>query len=146
MDDGAPTLLKIIADEYNIPWAGLAGDGLQFFMTWPSIYATKTTPARMFAAMYLFRPDGTLKDARIDDCGEDWALRDQRFAYRMKQLGEVTLGAIEVRPFAVTVHNVVFGLIPRAPVPEDGILEWAVTAEPGNFLMFSPPWEGTYDT
>ena len=146
MDGGAPRKFKIIADKYHILWAGHTADRLQFFMTWPSIHATKTTSSRMFAAMYLFRADGTLRDARIDDCGEDRALRDERFDYRLKELGQVTYGTIEICPFAVTAHNIIFGLVPRAPIPEEGILKWAVTAEPGNFLMFKPPWDGMYDT
>jgi hypothetical protein len=53
--------------------------------------------------------------------------------------------AMEVEPFAVKRFGTTFGLIVDAPENKDDI--WWVTAEPGDYMAFSAPWDsGEYDT
>jgi hypothetical protein len=64
---------------------------------------------------------------------------------RLKELGKVTFDRIEVEPFAVKRFGKTFGLIVSAPENNDDI--WWVTAEPGDYMAFSAPWDsGEHDT
>jgi hypothetical protein len=64
---------------------------------------------------------------------------------RLRELGPVKIGRIEVKPFAIERFGVTFGLVPRpSDIPGDS---WAVEAMPGNYMAFFEPWDsGEYDT
>jgi hypothetical protein len=87
-------------------------------------------------------------EARINDLGTRAALDEQQarrlHQQRLAELGTVTIAPIRVEPFSLDRFGTTFGLILHPPEEEDE--DWSVTAEPGNYLSFNPPWDGTYDT
>lgn len=106
-------------------------------------------PGREFAALYIFDADGVLLAAKIDDLGTreqpDDNSKRSLVEKRLAELGEVSFRFIKVAPFRVEKFGVEFGLIAQAP-EDDEEEEWAVVAEPGNYLSFYLPWNGDYDT
>jgi hypothetical protein len=75
----------------------------------------------------------------------DHAARNRMFQDRLQELGDVTLGRIEVSPFAVERFGITFGLIARPS--DDGDNPWWVELCPGNYMAFTEPWDsGEYDT
>jgi hypothetical protein len=59
----------------------------------------------------------------------------------IRGLGQVHLAPIEVAPFRVEYFGTEFGLI-YTRFEES---EW-VELHPGNYVAFTPPWDGGYDT
>ncbi|MEU4619297.1 hypothetical protein AB0G04_04850 [Actinoplanes sp. NPDC023801] len=141
MPSGAPERIAIEPDDFQARHVGHTADGRQFFLTTPF-----EPGAREFVALYLFRADGMFTEARIDafDPGER-AAADRAHRRLLRELGDVTIGRISVAPFAVERFGTTFGLISAPPQGPDDV--WWVTAEPGDYMAFSPPWDcGTYDT
>jgi len=99
-------------------------------------------------ALYLFDHNGGFLEAEIDAIdGANGTTAASRKIYqtRLKELGKVTFDRIEVEPFAVKRFGTTFGLIVDAPENKGDI--WWVTAEPGDYMAFSAPWDsGEYDT
>ncbi|MBS1794242.1 MAG: hypothetical protein JSS81_10330 [Acidobacteria bacterium] len=155
MTDEAPQLIRIEHDEYYARHIGRTADGRQFFLTNPFIPRIGGHPGREFLALYIFDAAGNLLEARIDDLGvrESKALPLQKLEIetaaglvekRLAELGDHTFADIEVAPFRITRDGTEFGLIAHAPNEDSP--EWSVTAEPGDFMCFYPPWDGDYDT
>ncbi|SDT48429.1 hypothetical protein [Actinoplanes derwentensis] len=129
-----PERVAIDHDDYLAEHVGRAADGRQFFLTRPF-----EPGGREFVALYLFTADGKFDEARIDpyDAGV--------FRSRLAELGNVKYGRISVAPFEVERFGITFGLISEAPEADGDI--WWVTAEPGDYMAFSTPWDcGLYDT
>lgn len=148
-EGGRPALIAIEHDEYQAEYAGHLADGCQFFLTTPFIPARGSHPGEEFIALYLFGQDGQLADAKIDSLGPRQAMdhkaRRELRDRRLRELGPVVFGRIEIAPFTIDRSGVSFGLIVREP--EDTDDPWAVTAEPGNYMAFFAPWDsGGYDT
>ncbi|WP_207229817.1 hypothetical protein [Krasilnikovia cinnamomea] len=147
---GRPERIAINRDSFAARHIGRTADGRQFFLTTPfdpGTYGTDTS--REFVALYLFAQDGKFLEAKIDDVGSrerlDSAEVKRVYQARLAELGKVKFGRIEVEPFAVERFGLAFGLIAEAPTSEDDM--WWVTAEPGNYMAFSAPWDcGVYDT
>ena len=144
-----PKYVRIEPDDDHAKYVGRTAEGRQFFMTTPFVPAMGKDAGREFIAVYLFDKAGTLLEARIDDLGpraqldpEDAA---ERHDIRLAELGRISFGAIRVAPFEVQRFGVRFGLIPEPPEDEDDEA-WSVITEPGNYMAFIPPWNGTYDT
>ncbi|MEM9030561.1 MAG: hypothetical protein AAGC70_19545 [Pseudomonadota bacterium] len=53
---------------------------------------------------------------------------------------------IAIAAFAVEHDGITFGMIPIAPDPDDPDDVWYVVLQPGADAIFSPPWDGTYET
>jgi hypothetical protein len=53
-------------------------------------------------------------------------------------LGDFTLEAIDVAPFAVGVDGITFGFVPEE-IDED---EVSIQIQPGNFIAYYEPWDG----
>jgi hypothetical protein len=145
-----PRRIEIHPDSYHIDHVGRTHDKRQFFITNPFIPAGNNDPGREFLALYLFTRTGRLIEARIEDLGPR-AEVDEPAAVRLieqwyAELGPVHRTWIEIIPFQVERFGVEFGLILRPPEEEDSRNIWTVTAEPGDFLEFGPPWDGRYDT
>ncbi len=66
-------------------------------------------------------------------------------AKRIAEFGGVYFEAIEGAPFEVQRLVLCFGLIPQ-PREDDEYGDWSVFTEPGNYMAFSTPWDGTCDT
>ncbi|WP_309114289.1 hypothetical protein [Saccharothrix sp.] len=144
---GAPDLVAIDHDDYHAEHVGRTADGRQFFLTTPFEPATADDPGNEFVALFLFDAAGRLLEARIDELGPRATLdakhRRDRYEARLRELGEVAFGRIEVAPFAVERFGTTFGLLARPG--EDG--DWWVELHPGNYMAFSEPWDsGEYDT
>ena len=143
MSEGAPASIAINHDEYQAKRIGRTADGRQFFLTNPFV-----PMGSEFIALYLFDAAGQLLEAKIDDLGTR-ELVDDDYARalietRLEELGEFTFGDIQVAPFRLERFGTEFGLIPEAPEEEGE--HWWVTAEPGDYMAFYPPWDGDYDT
>ncbi|RAK29757.1 hypothetical protein B0I29_11783 [Actinoplanes lutulentus] len=132
--EGRPERIAIDQNDYEAKHVGHTADGGQFFLTTPSDFG-----GRGFVALYLFDSDGRFVEAKIDLFAEELYQR------RLKELDGVTFDRIVVEPFEVERFNQTFGLITDEPEAGDEI--WWVTAEPGDYMAFSPPWDlGEYDT
>jgi hypothetical protein len=142
-----PSKIRIAHDDYHASHVGRTATGDQFFATSPFVPAVKG-PGREFVAVYLFHPDGRLKEAVIDDLGTRAALdtdaAKQLFERRVSELGRIEFGDIEVAPFKIDRFGVEFGLIPRPPEEEGD--DWWVILEPGDYMAFTEPFDGDYDT
>jgi hypothetical protein len=136
-----PERIAIDPDDFQARHVGHTADGRQFFLTRPF-----EPGGREFVALYLFGADGSFTEARIDEFGAgDGAAADRAHRERLRGLGEVTNDRISVAPFSAERFGTTFGLISAPPETADDI--WWVTAEPGDYMAFSPPWDcGIYDT
>jgi hypothetical protein len=146
---GRPIRIAINHNAFEARHVGHTADGRQFFLTRPFDPGTDgADDARDFVALYLFEEKGQFLDAEIDAIdGANGTTAASRKIYqnRLKELGKVTFDRIEVEPFAVKRFGTTFGLIVDAPENKDDI--WWVTAEPGDYMAFSAPWDsGEYDT
>jgi hypothetical protein len=142
-----PAKIRIAHDDYHASHIGRTAAGDQFFATTPFVPAIGN-PGREFVAVYLFHADGRFKEARIDYVGTRTALNSaaatQLFERRVAELGAVEFCDIEVAPFSIERFGVEFGLIPRPPEEEGD--SWWVILMPGDYMAFSEPFEGDYDT
>ncbi len=149
MSEGPPDRVAINHDDHHAKYVGRASDGRRFFLTTPFVPADGIRDGGEFVALYLFDAAGKLLEAHIDDLGpratlnEEESLRVQE--RRLRELGDIVIERIEVAPFAVERFGTTFGLVPREPEDDDD--EWAVEAQPGNYMAFFEPWDsGDYDT
>ncbi|MEU9388731.1 hypothetical protein [Streptomyces sp. NPDC048324] len=108
---------------------------------------------RLYTVLHTFDFEGRYRDSEIW-CAGTWAeqLQDpdgdasvlQRarvhLAKLLRSLPRRSYTDIAIRPFQVTVDDVVFGLVTGAD--EEG--SWAELYP--DRLFFSPPWDGSYDT
>lgn len=144
--DGPPELLAIDRDEHHARHVGRTANGRQFFLTRPFIPGGEE-----FVALFLFHRHGKLIEAKIDRFGlrrsMDEEKRDAVYEARLRELGKVRFGRIEVAPFSVKRFRTTFGLIPQPPDPQEEGDEWVVEFHPGNVMAFYKPWDsGDYDT
>jgi hypothetical protein len=149
MPSAPPTIIAIDHDDYKAKHVGHTADGRQFFLTTPFEPSGRGREGCEFVALYLFDAAGALIEARIDEFGPRATMDDERrrqvHEQRLRELGSVTFGRIEVAPFAVERFGTTFGLVLRQPEEEGD--PWAVEAQPGNFMAFFEPWDGgEYDT
>lgn len=143
-----PELIAINHDDYHAKYVGRTSDGRQFFLTNPFLPALQDA-GNEFLALYLFDENGNLLDAKIDEFGSRgtmdddaaWELRETR----LTELGPVTFGRIQVKPFCIERFGTSFGLI--AVSLDDDTGSWWVEVQPGNYMAFREPWDsGEYDT
>jgi hypothetical protein len=149
-------------DDYNPGrgrYVGTTEDERCFFVTTPFVSAMTPTnrAGRDYVALYLWSADGEFESASFVEVArrpEGAALPgntlpaeayDEGFRHMLEQLGEVTYGDIEVAPFAFELEGVTFGLVAQRPDDDDDG-DWRVSAEPGDYMCWFPPWDGDYDT
>lgn len=148
MPDGRPAIIAIEHDDYHAKHVGWMGDR-QFILTNPFEPAIGGKPGAEFIALYIFDTDGTLLEAKIDELGPRATLDKDKakrlYEQRLKELGDVHFGRVNVAPFSIKRFGTEFGLVVREPDDEDDI--WAVEMQPGNYMAFFEPWDsGEYDT
>ncbi len=148
MTAGAPpTSLLIAHDEDAAADIGITADGRQFFLTQPFVPALDG-PGCEFVAMFIFDAAGNLIEAIIDNLGPRKSMdRDHRnklCQQRLDDLGPQEYRDIRVKPFRIERFGIEFGLIPRPP--EEPGDPWWVVLTPGEYMAFTEPWDGTYDT
>jgi hypothetical protein len=148
--EGRPTRIAINHNSFEAKHVGHTAGGGQFFLTRPFDPGTADADdARDFVALYLFDEDGRFRKAEIDvfeekDPGHSTAAK-KVYRQRLQELGKAKFDRIEVEPFTVERFGLTFGLVAHAPTSSDDT--WWVTAEPGDYMAFSPPWDlGEYDT
>jgi hypothetical protein len=148
--DGRPTRIAINHNGFEAKYVGHTADGGQFFLTRPFDPGTADAhDAREFVALYLFDASGSFRTAEIDEFQGNGtshsSAANKVYRQRLRELGKVTFDRIEVAPFTVSRFGLAFGLVTEAPTSSDDI--WWVTAEPGDYMAFSAPWDlGEYDT
>jgi hypothetical protein len=149
MPSAPPELVAIDHDEHSAEFIGHTADGRQFFLTTPFVPALRGDAGREFIALYLFNSEGRLLDAIIDDLGSraglDRDAAERLHSQRLAELGPVVHDRIEVQPFQFERFGTTFGLVLRFPEDEED--DWAVEAQPGNYMAFFEPFDsGEYDT
>ncbi|HVX85799.1 MAG TPA: hypothetical protein VH253_13540 [Phycisphaerae bacterium] len=149
MSDRRPDKIAIEHDDYHAKHVGWTGDNRQFILTTPFEAAHREKAGGEFVALYLFDADGKLLEAKIDELGPRATMDREKarrlYDQRLKELGEVRFGRVEVAPFSVKRFGTEFGLIVREPEGEVDV--WAVEMQPGNYMAFFEPWDsGEYDT
>lgn len=149
MSGAPPSLIAIDHDDYHAAHIGRTPEGDQFFLTTPFVPATKPSEGSEFVALFLFSAAGDFLDAKINEFGPreqmDREARTRLCEQRLRELGQISCGRIEVKPFAIDRFGTTFGLIVREP--EDGDDVWAVELQLGNYMAFFEPWDsGLYDT
>ena len=144
-----PDFIEIEHDDYHAKHIGWTADGRQFFLTTPFEPAILGKPGAEFIALYIFDAEGALLEATIDELGPRANLDREKarklYEERLRSLGKVRFGRIEVEPFSVKRFGTEFGLVLRVPEDEEDV--WAVEVQPGNYMAFFEPWDsGDYDT
>ncbi|WP_424684234.1 hypothetical protein [Frateuria sp. YIM B11624] len=149
MPSKPPKLIAIDHDDYQAEFVGKTADGRQFFLTTPFEPAIGGKAGEEFVALYLFDMKGALVEAKIESFGPrdtmDEAVRQAFHKKLLSYIEPVKYQRIEVAPFSVEKFGTTFGLVPRTPNDEED--EWAIEAQPGNYMAFFEPWDsGEYDT
>lgn len=148
MSNGASDIIAIEPDDYHAEHVGKTSDRRQFFLTTPFKPAIAGNPGCEFIALYVFDADGLLIDSRIESLGPRATMNEEArqslIEGWLRDLGEITLDRIEVRPFSIERFGMIFGLVAKEPEEGDS---WTVEAQPGNYMSFFEPWDsGEYDT
>jgi len=140
MDPRSPNRIRIVPDDYHTPMACRSENGTQFFVTNPFVPGS-----REFSAIYLWDSFGDFVEASIVDLGTrqncDANASKEHFLLEVKRLRPFHIAPIEVAPFCVEAFGVEFGLIYSCYKNS----EW-VNLMPGDYVAFTPPWTGDYDT
>lgn len=164
-DTFPPEQLVIPHDDYHGKLVGKTRSNDQFFITTPFTWGADES-GREFVALYLFDKEGKLKSATIDELGSRESLVGENAAQvlpgNMSQendaskkiiekhlmgLGEVSYEDITIIPFSYEKYGIKFGLIPDEEEDMDEDEDpFYVTLLPGDYMAFSEPWDGEYDT
>ena len=143
-DSRSPKRIRIVPDDHHAVWVGRTDDETLFFVTTPFVPAIDDD-GREFAAVFFWNSDGSFREARLHDLGIRDDLPDGAVGTLVEELVSSLSGArrsaIDVEPFQVEKWGTTFGLI----YTEFEGDEW-VELLPGNFMAFTPPWNGYYDT
>lgn len=161
--DFPPESLIVPHDDYHGRYVGRTPVGEQFFITTPFVPNSPVQQGREFVALYLFDVEGDLLEAKVEELGSRTELvgeeearmlpgniapdnpRSQEWIQQqLSRLGEVEYCDIRVKPFAIEKFQLIFGLIPDSPDADED--PYYVILEPGNYMAFTPPWRGEYDT
>jgi hypothetical protein len=145
-----PDLITIVPDDYHTPYAGLAADGRQFFVTDELFDVTGPGELTGYVATFLWHPNGEFDELRVDKVtrpagyppGQPVPARSEALIAHLAALGQHTLQPITVAPFRATREGVEFGFVPR---DEDGVA--IVDLQPGFVIAYYEPFNGLeYDT
>ena len=140
-----PRFVGINHDDYDAQYVGKMTDGSQFFLTHPFAPSLGDKPGGSFIALYIFDAFGHLTEARVEQLIEVTQTQlDAMTQAWLASLGKYRFADISVAPFCVEKYGQQFGLIFEAEDDEE-VGAW-VTVQPGNYMAFSPPWDGEYDT
>ncbi len=148
MTNAVPTLIAINHDDDHAEYVGHTKDGRQFFLTTPFVPADEGEAGSEFVALFLFDAKGNFLDAKIDNFGPradmDDDAQEDMIEKRLKELGEVRHGRIEIVPFSVKKFGYTFGLIMLKPERGEPL---SVEMQPGSYMVFSSPWDsGKYES
>jgi hypothetical protein len=142
-----PDRFTIVPDDYHVPYAGVAGDGRLFFIGHLLFVPGNRGQGdgNEFVATFLWTPDGEFDAIRVDALGARETLeprdRDAAIEAHLAELGDYELESIDVSPFAVEAHGATFGFVPT--IDDDYV---SIDLHPGDYVSYTPPWDGGYDT
>ena len=146
----APELLPIkYMEDLHTAWVGRWREG-QFFIAEtlpvaiPSAIEPTGTDEWVYVVNYLFRDTGELREARHAkvpySSNEGYhGLTEQITRQFLDELGDYTLGDILVKPFAMHIDGIEFGLVYNEETE-------LINLQPGSIISFFEPWDGEYDT
>jgi hypothetical protein len=138
--DEIPERILMVPDDWQTQYVGTLEDGRHFFLTNPF-----QPGIAEYVAVFYWNADGSYDSMVVDDLGarDDLEQGDYDVAMqaRLDSLGDYTLEQISVAPFQEEHDGVPFGLI---PFQSDGYT-W-VSVMPGDYVAYSWPWDGVYDT
>ncbi|UAL31416.1 hypothetical protein K8W59_08240 [Nocardioides rotundus] len=142
-----PERIRIVPDDYHVPYAGTAEDGRRFFLS-DELFEPG---GAAYVGLFLWEADGSFSEIRVDEVtrAEDVppgmaasAGRKDLVKKRLAELGDFTLEPITVEPFTRTLNGVTFGW--KATRFQGSL---SIHIEPGNFIAYYAPWDGEeYDT
>jgi len=148
---GTPRRFRIIPDDYHVPYAGITGDGKQFFLS-NELFGGDTAGVTSFIGLFLWNADGSFESVEVDAVRRPEGIplmqavaagSEEAMNLALQRLGNYVLESIEVEPFAVDVEGVTFGFVPE----NIGDEEVSINVQPGDFIAYYEPWEGEdYDT
>jgi hypothetical protein len=154
-----PERFPICHDEYHARHIGWTRDGRQFFVTTPFVSGSGKQIGRNFVATYLFDEQGRLVEDRIDELGPrlhhgyppgnvDHDLAEEMIEKHIAALDIDEFTDIEIAPFQITRFGIEFGLILliNEDDPDFDPERIRIELHPGNYMAFSPPWNGDYET
>ena len=137
-----PERFLIVPDDYQAEYAGTAQDGRLFFIATPFVSGDD---GNEFIATFFWNADGSYQSMDVDEFGArdtlDQAAWDASMQQHIDDLGDYTLGAISVAPFSAEAFGVEMGFVPQR---YDGYI-W-ISLLPGDYMAYTPPWDGLYDT
>lgn len=144
--EGAPERFIIIPDDYHAEYAGRAEDGRLFFIATPFDAGTQGgNDGKEFIATFYWKADGSYDSMDVDAFGPrdtiDRDVYDAIMARHISNLGDYELTEISVAPFSDTAFDTEMGFI----YTETDGYGW-VNLLPGDYIAFTPPWDGMYDT
>ena len=135
-----PDRILVVPDDWSVEYAGTLADGRLFFLTTPF-----EPGVAEYLAVFYWNADGSYDSMVVDDLGsrDDLTQEEGEAALqsRLASLGEYTIEQISVAPFSEEHDGVQFGLI---PVQSEGST-W-VSVMPGDYIAYTWPWDGLYDT
>lgn len=151
--DQAPDRFTIAPDDFDVPYAGTAEDGRKFFLSDQLfVTATRDHPESAYVGLFLWKPDGTFDEVRVDEVPRPEGLPPGQAGpadaqdlvdARLAELGDYVLEPVEVEPFTEKVDGVKFGW--KVGRYDDG--SYFVGIRPGDFIVYYAPWDGLeYDT
>lgn len=151
-----PRFVTILHDDYHARYVGKTATGHQFFLTFPFEPTMGDVVGGNYIALYLFDEFGILTEAKIFDEREEGlkteSAVDAFVQSLLAELGRHKFCDIKVAPFSVQKYGRTFGLVfdpgDEEDDEDDGDEEpgtW-VNVLPGDYMAFSPPWDGEYDT
>lgn len=143
-----PKVIRINRDDHYARHVGKTKGDDQFFLTFPFAPELNGVPGGNYIALYVFDRAGALKETKIFKSLPTASAEDTFVQELLDGLEGHKLCDIKIAPFAVQEFGRTFGLVFNAGDEEDGSqgADAQVTAEPGNYMAFHPPWNGEYDT
>lgn len=146
MTEGAPERFLIVPDDYYVEYAGRAEDGRLFFIGTPFDAGTfGNDDGNEFIATFYWKPDGSYDSMDVDAFGPrdtiDKEAYDAVMARHIAELGNYELTEISVAPFSDEAYGTEMGFI----YSEYDGYGW-VKLLPGDYIAYTPPWDGMYDT
>lgn len=145
-----PKLIRINHDDHLARHVGKTRSGEQFFLTEPFAPRSARDPGGSYIALYTFDAFGAFKEAKIFPACPTQSEDDALIGSLLQSLGDYRFTDIKVSPFSTEAFGRRFGLIfdpgeEGEDEDDDEESVW-VTAEPGDYMAFYPPWDGDYDT
>ncbi len=143
-----PDMITIVHDNNHAPFVGkMPNNSMLFFLTTPNFVQDIDNRKEQFVGVYLFNKDGVFEKARFEKrkeenyglINEDDEKRFQIMEEFFSSLGSPVLEDITINIFSILKFQTEAGFIFGSVYGQ-----WFVKANPGNYMYFTAPWDGTY--